>query len=451
MESIESRAQQRTVWREITALSIPNVVSNITVPLMGMADVAIAGHVGGDITIGATAIGTTIFNMIYKNCSFLRMGGSGVTAQAFGAGRFDECLLTGARSIGMALILSIMLLVFGAPIRDIAVGFMGGSAEIMYEAGVYVAARWWAIPASVSLFAVTGWFIGMQDSKTPMIMAILGNLVNIGTSAWLAIGLDMGIAGIAWGTVVAQWSTLALAAIIYMARYKKLMPKLEWKRVVEREPLKRLMTVNRDIFLRTFCLLIVFTSFTAFSARYGDVALAANSLMMQIFTFFSYLIDGLAFAGESITGRFVGAKDSERLKKSIDCLTIAGLATAIVFTIAFAIWWHGIFSLFGTSDAALEYAGEHIGWGIAVPLVCFYAFVADGIMVGATRSKAMRDTMAAATVMFFVVYFGLRNYMEVNALWLAFLTYMAARGGLLAFIVAEIRNGGKKGEKEKSI
>ncbi len=390
MESIESKAQRRTVWREITALSIPNVVSNITVPLMGMADVAIAGHVGGDITIGATAIGTTIFNMIYKNCSFLRMGGSGVTAQAFGAGRFDECLLTGARSIGMALILSIMLLVFGAPIRDIAVGFMGGSAEIMYEAGVYVAARWWAIPASVSLFAVTGWFIGMQDSKTPMIMAILGNLVNIGTSAWLAIGLDMGIAGIAWGTVVAQWSTLALAAIIYMARYKKLMPKLEWKRVVEKEPLKRLMTVNR-------------------------------------------------------------AKDSERLKKSIDCLTIAGLVTAIVFTIAFAIGWHGIFSLFGTSEAALEYAGEHIGWGIAVPLVCFYAFVADGIMVGATRSKAMRDTMAAATVMFFVVYFGLRNYMEVNALWLAFLTYMAARGGLLAFIVAEIRNGGKKGEKEKSI
>ena len=413
---------------------------------MGMADVAIAGHVGGDITIGATAIGTTIFNMIYKNCSFLRMGGSGVTAQAFGAGRFDECLLTGVRSIGMGLILSMLLLLFGAPIRDIAIRFMGGSAEIMYEAGVYVAARWWAIPASVSLFAVTGWFIGMQDSKTPMVMAILGNIINIGTSAWLAIGLDMGIAGIAWGTVVAQWSTLALAAIIYLVRYKRLMPRLDWHRVIEREPVMRLMTVNRDIFLRTFCLIIVFTSFTAYSARYGDIALAANSLMMQIFTFFSYLIDGLAFAGESITGRLVGAKDSERLKRSIDSLTIAGFVTAIIFTIAFAIGWHGIFSLFGTSEAALQYAGEHIGWGIAVPIVCFYAFVADGIMVGATRSKAMRDTMAAATVMFFIVYLGLRNFMDVNALWLAFLTYMAARGGLLAFIVAKVRDNKAEGE-----
>lgn len=446
MKSIESKAQQRAVWREITALSIPNVVSNITVPLMGMADVAIAGHVGGDITIGATAIGTTIFNMIYKNCSFLRMGGSGVTAQAFGAGRFDECLLTGVRSIGMGLILSMLLLLLGAPIRDIAIRFMGGSAEIMYEAGVYVAARWWAIPASVSLFAVTGWFIGMQDSKTPMVMAILGNIINIGTSAWLAIGLDMGIAGIAWGTVVAQWSTLALAAIIYLVRYKRLMPRLDWHRVIEREPVMRLMTVNRDIFLRTFCLIIVFTSFTAYSARYGDIALAANSLMMQIFTFFSYLIDGLAFAGESITGRLVGAKDSERLKRSIDSLTIAGFVTAIIFTIAFAIGWHGIFSLFGTSEAALQYAGEHIGWGIAVPIVCFYAFVADGIMVGATRSKAMRDTMAAATVMFFIVYLGLRNFMDVNALWLAFLTYMAARGGLLAFIVAKVRDNKAEGE-----
>lgn len=413
---------------------------------MGMADVAIAGHVGGDITIGATAIGTTIFNMIYKNCSFLRMGGSGVTAQAFGAGRLDECLLTGVRSIGMGLILSMLLLLFGVPIRDIAISFMGGSAEIMYETGVYVAARWWAIPASVNLFAVTGWFIGMQDSKTPMVMAILGNIINIGTSAWLAIGLEMGIAGIAWGTVVAQWSTLALAAIIYLVRYKRLMPRLDWHRVIEKEPVMRLMTVNRDIFLRTFCLIIVFTSFTAYSARYGDIALAANSLMMQIFTFFSYLIDGLAFAGESITGRLVGAKDAERLKRSIDSLTIAGFATAIVFTIAFAIGWHGIFSLFGTSEAALQYAGEHIGWGIAVPIVCFYAFVADGIMVGATRSKAMRDTMAAATVMFFIVYLGLRNFMGVNALWLAFLTYMAARGGLLAFIVAKIRDNKAEGE-----
>ena len=311
----------------------------------------------------------------------------------------------------------------------------------MREAAIYVVARWWAIPASVSLFAVTGWFIGMQDSRTPMAVAIIGNIINVAMSAYLAIGQEMGIAGIAWGTVTAQWSSLAISFIIYKVRYSKVMPSVALARILDREAIVRLLKVNSDIFLRTLCLVFVFTAFTAFSANYGETALAANSLMMQIFTLFSYLIDGLAFAGESIAGRLIGAENKTHLRKSIDCLFIGGLATALLFTVAFALLWHDIFSLFGASDIALDYAGEHIGWGIAVPIVCFYAFVADGVMVGATKSAAMRNSMAAASVLFFVTYYSLDGVLGVNALWLAFLSYMAARGLLLMQDVAQVRNG----------
>lgn len=429
------------VFREIARLSIPNVIANITVPIMGMADIAIAGHVGGDLTIGAVAIGTTVFNMIYRNCSFLRMGCGGVTAQAYGAGRKEECVLTGLRCLLIAMVLSALLWIFGNPIRQLSLDLMGGGGELMSEASIYVTTRWWAIPASVSLFAVNGWFAGMQDAKTPMLVAILGNVFNVSASAAFAIWGEMGIAGIALGTVTAQWVSLLLSFVIYKFKYSGIMPRVVMRNIIERAAFARLMKVNRDIFLRTLCLVIVFTAFTAYSSDYGETALAANALMMQMFTLFSYLIDGLAYAGESVTGRFIGAGDQDKLRRSVDCIMICGLTTAIIYTIGFGFFWREIFSMFGASDTAILYAGVHIGWGVAVPIVCFYAFVADGIMVGATRSKAMRDSMAISSALFFTIYLSLRGVWGVNALWLSFLTYMAMRGALLAREVGRVRNG----------
>lgn len=418
-------------WREIVRLSVPNVISNITVPLMGMADVAIAGHVGGDVAIGAVAIGTSIFNMIYCNCSFLRMGGSGLTAQAYGAGRLGDCLLTGARSVVMALAISVLLLVLGSPIRELAVRIMGCEGELAAQAMAYVVMRWWAILASVSLFAVSGWFIGMQDSRTPMIVAIVSNIVNVGCSYLFAVEAEMGVSGIALGTVVAQWSGLGLSALIYRIKYHGVMPMFERGRLFEREAFGRLARVNRDIFIRTLCLVTVFTAFTAISSRYGETALAANALIMQLFYLFSYLTDGLAYAGESITGRMVGAGDKSGLRTSVRCVYVGGAIVAAAYTVAFGFWWSDVLTMFGASAEAQAFAGEHIGWGIAVPVVCVWAFVADGVMVGATRSAAMRNTMAIAAVVFFGVYWALRGVMGIDALWLGFLCFMAVRGLLL--------------------
>lgn len=431
--------KDKGVWRDILKLSFPCVIANVTVPLLSMADVAIAGHCGGDATIGAVAIGTTIFNMIYRNCSFLRMGGSGITAQSYGAGRMDECALTGRRLLLIALTISAILLALGGPARRLAMSLVCGTEGPVAEATEYVDCRWYAIPASICLFATAGWFAGMQDTRTPMFVSVAGNVLNIVASAFLAIYCGMGVTGIAAGTVIAQWVSLAMSYAVYRRRYAAQMPDVAASRIMERGAFAHLMKVNGDIFLRTLCLVAVFTAFTAFSSRYGETALAANALMMQMFTLFSYLTDGLAFAGESLTGMLIGSGDKPRLRKSIDYLMIGSGVTAIVFTVAFAACWRLIFSVFGASEAVTAYAEAHIGWAVAVPGVCFFAFVADGVMVGATRSAAMRNSMAIASVLFFITYYATREALGVNGLWLSFLGYMAARGVLLVREVWRVR------------
>lgn len=420
-----------TLNKEIAALTLPNIVSNITVPLMGMADVAIAGYTGGDASIGGISIGTTVFNMIYWNCSFLRMGGSGLTAQHYGAGRMSECALTLGRLLCMALAISLLLLAVKAPLTALALRVMGAPSDVGSAASAYIGARYWAIPASVSLFALTGWFIGMQRPQVPMAIAIVGNIVNVGASLALGAWMGMGVEGVAWGTVAAQYASLALALALVGARFGGLFRGVAWRLVCDRRQMSRLASINRDIFLRTACLVCVFTSFTALSARHGATVLAANALMMQFFTLFSYLTDGLAYAAESLVGRLVGSGERSLLSAAIARLTAAGALAALAYTAAFALWWREILGLFSPSEAAMSEAGAHIGWALAMPLVCFYAFIADGVMVGATRGGAMRDTMAAATVLFFATYAALRGALGPDALWVAFLLYMLARGLLL--------------------
>ena len=429
---METEDKGRTNLRkEILRLTAPNVISNITVPLIGMADVAIAGHAGSDFAIGGVAIGTTVFNMIYWNCAFLRMGGSGITAQNYGAGNLEECALTGLRSLIIGLALSLTLLLLKPVVAPMALSVIGGSSESLAEASTYVNIRYWAIPASVSLFALTGWFVGMQDPRTPMIIALVSNAINVAASWLLALRAGMGVAGVAWGTVIAQYSGLAMSLTFASVKYGQMHCKLTISHIFLKHKFVRLLSVNRDIFLRTLCIVFVFTSFTSISARYGDSVLAANALMMQFFTLFSYMTDGLAYAAESLCGKLIGAGDRASLKNAVLELTAAGLAIAILYTIAFATSWRSIFNAFDPSANAIEVAASRIGWAIAVPLSSFFAFIADGVMIGATNGRAMRNTMAAASAIFFAVYAALRSFAADNALWAAFLCYMASRGMLM--------------------
>ena len=286
--------------RKILALAIPNIISNITVPLVGMVDMAIVGHLGVDSLIGAMAIGVAIFNFIYWNFAFLRMGTSGLVAQAYGARDFREVGSVFVRSVSVALAVALLLLIARYGVGHLAFRMMDGTPETMREAAEYFYVRLWAAPATLSLFAFQGWFIGMQNSRFPMYISIIVNLLNVAFGFWFVYGLHWGIAGVAWGTVVAQYGGLATASALWLVYYRRFIGYVDLRTSFNMRPMLRFFRVNRDIFLRTACIVVVYTFFTSASSGMGDVMLAVNALLMQLFTLFSYMMDGFAFAAESL-------------------------------------------------------------------------------------------------------------------------------------------------------
>ena len=418
--------------REILRLAVPNIISNITVPLLGMIDIAIAGRMGGgDSTIGALAVGTAIFNFIYWNFAFLRMGTSGLTAQAYGAGNKQEVANILGRSMSAALVVALLLLIFNRPIGTVALKIMQASPEVMAMAAEYFFARIWAAPAAIGIFALHGWFIGMQDSTTPMVVTILNNITNIVCSVWFVFGLDMGVAGIAWGTVVAQYFALALSLVIMAIKYGSYLREINLAECLRMEPLVRFLRINSDAFLRTLCICVVYTCFTAFSARFGDTILATNELLMQLFMLYSYLLDGFCYAAESLTGRFIGEGNKPRLQESIRRLLGWSAAVAGISIVVYLLWWRPLLGLFSDSSTILACAEDYVGWVVMVPLLSFVPFLIDGILIGATKTRIMRNTTFWSLMAFFVFFFGLEWAMGNKALWLAYTGFIVVRGVLM--------------------
>lgn len=420
--------------REIMRIALPNMVSNITVPLMGIVSTAIAGHWGADsaATIGALAIGVSIFNFIYWNCSFVRMGTSGLTAQAFGAGDLHECTYMLARALLVAAAMGLLMVALQWPVGELALWAMNGG-EMTRD---YFYARIWAVPAGIMLFGFNGWFTGMQNAVIPMCTAIAVNTVHILCSLWFAFGMDMGIVGIAYASVLAQWCGVALSAVLLAVRYGKTLTRIDWSQVLDIQPLKQFFLINRDIMLRTLCIVAVYTFFTGASARMDDPALlAVNTLLLQLFTLFSYLNDGFAYAAEALTGRFIGARDARSLRSCMRRCIFWGTMVSVAFVGIYLVGWRDLVTLFvdrTAPDAAtiVELAGRYIGWIIVIPIASAMPFIMDGIMVGATETRVMRDSMFLATAAYFAIYYAGYPLIGNNALWLAFMLYMFLRGVL---------------------
>ncbi len=414
---------------EIWRLTWPNIISNISVPLLGMADTAIAGHVAADTGIGAVAVGTTVFNFLYWNCGFLRMGTGGVTAQAFGRGDFREAFGPLGRGLFVAMMLGALLLLFREGLTEAALGFVGGDTGVLRMASEYVLTRFWAIPASLGLFVTTGWFIGMQDSRTPMLLGIGANVVNVVVSLVLTLRVGLGVEGIAWGTVVAQWLCLGLSLVVIRVRF--------WRREASeglrfwhaQSGWKDYLKLNGDIFFRTLCIVIVYTAFSVFSARMGATMLAANSLLMQLVTLFSYLSDGMAYAAESLTGRLVGERNYSTLRRCTRRLLMWGGLIAVVYSALYLVGHRPLLSLFGPTEAVLDCADQAVWWLVALPVVSFAAFVIDGIMFGATQTRTLLASTATGLVVAVAVVLLLP--LTQNTLWLAMLLFFAMRGAVL--------------------
>ena len=423
--------------REILRIALPNIISNITVPIMGIAGTMIAGHLGDSVaTIGALAIGVSIFNFIYWNCSFIRMGTSGITAQAFGAGDYRTTTLMLARAVVVSLVVGLLAIILQRPLGLGALAIMNGN-DLVAE---YFFARIWAVPAGVLLFGLNGWLTGMQNAIIPMIVAVMVNTIHVAFSIWFAFPLGMGIVGIAYASVVAQWTGVIITAAITWWHFRKSFVAIKWREVIDMAAMKEFFLINRDIIVRTLCIVATYTFFTAASARMGDDnILAVNTILLQLFTLFSYMNDGFAYAAEALTGRFIGAKDEPSLRDAVKKCVIWCLVVAIIYIGVYIGWWRDLLLLFISSDAQdaevlLDYAGRYIGWIIAIPLAAAMPFVMDGIMVGATQSRIMRDSMILSTIAYFALFYAFKPIIGNNALWLAFSSYMFLRGALQYFM-----------------
>ena len=436
-------------------LALPNIITNITVPLLGMVDMAIVGHLSAN-HIGAIAIGTSIFNLIYWNFGFLRMGTSGFTAQAYGAGRMDEAVKVFVRAFAVALAIALLLLVLQWPIALVSEKVFHGSPDVIALALQYFFIRIWAAPATLGLYAVKGWFIGMQNSRLPMWIAIILNIVNIVCSLVFVLVLHWDIQGVALGTVIAQYSGLAIGLFFVVKRYGHLFKEHftihnsqftihnSQPSIFNLKDMLRFFKVNGDIFLRTVCLAAVFTFITAASGRISDQVLAVDALLLQFFTLFSYIMDGFAYAGESLVGRYIGARDSHSLRLSIRLILLWGVILTVVFTALYALFGDWFLRIFSDETDIIASAQPYMFWTLIVPICGFAAFLFDGIFVGATASRAMRNTMFLATASFFAVYYGLKalfphhaddHQLWNNILWTAFMVYLTMRGVLQWFLL----------------
>ncbi len=420
--------------KQILKLALPFIISNITVPLVSSVDTALMGNFGTTANLGAIGLGSAIFNFLYWNFAFIRMSAVGMTAQEYGKENSHEIAALLGRSIFIALIGAILLLVLQVPICRLTFIITKGEAEVEAYAQAYFNIRIWAAPATIALMALTGWFIGLQDAKTPMLIAIVVNLTNIGTSYFLVSHYKMGAEGVALGTVIGQYSGLALALFILFSKYKKYLVLLKLAEVFQFKLYKRFFNVNIDIFIRTFAVITVLTWYNFVSAEKGETILGINVIFLQLVYAFSFFIDGFANAAEALSGRYFGAAQKENLRKVVKHIFGWGIGIALIFTVAYFFAWKPIMRIYTKDVLLIEQAADYVGWIIAIPLISILTFIWDGIFLGATATAEQRNATVVAACCFFATYYGLKTFMGNHALLMAQLVFFGMRGILQSFL-----------------
>lgn len=424
--------------KSILQIALPSIISNITVPLLGLVDVTIVGHLGAAHYIGAIAVGGMLFNIIYWIFGFLRMGTGGMTSQAYGAQDRNEMMRLLMRSGTVGLFIALSLIILQYPIESIAFALIDTTPEIERLAATYFRICIWGAPAVLGLYSFSGWFIGMQNSRFPMFVAITQNIVNILVSLLLVYGLEMKIEGVAIGTLTAQYAGLFMAFGLWLYRYGNLRKETDWHGFFNRDAMVRFFFINRDIFFRTICLVAVTVFFTSAGASQGEVILAVNTLLMQLFTLFSYIMDGFAYAGEALTGKYIGARNQQELSQMIKQLFGWGASLSLFFTIAYGIGGESFLALLTDEASVIQAADAYFYWVLAIPFAGFAAFLFDGVFIGATATRMMLQAMFIASVSFFLIYYGCKSFMGNHALWLAFITYLLLRGILQGILGRKI-------------
>ena len=435
--------------KQILRLAIPSILANITIPLVGLVDTAIVGHISDAHAIGGIAIGTMLFDLLYWNFGFLRVGTSGMTAQAFGRGDREQCARLLAQSVGIALIGAALIWLLQWLFVTAALAIVPCSAEVASFARDYFFVRVWAAPATLSLMAIKGWFIGMQDTVSPMITDIVVNVVNMAVSYALAVYTPLGALGVAYGTVVAQFTGLLLSIVILMWKYRHVWLGVSFLRLLrDMRGMRQLISLNANLFVRSLCFMIVYVGFTSLSSLYGDTDLAVCSILMKLFMLFSYFVDGFAYAGEALVGKYIGAAKSQPLPNSpqgvqypiggtpsnshnisslVRLLFLWSLGVGVVFTVIFALWSMPMYRMMTSDMVVLGRLTDFTAWLIAMPIVSTLAFMWDGVYTGATAGKQIRNGMILAAIGFVLGYVATAHWWGVHALFVGYFLHLAAR------------------------
>ena len=418
--------------RQILQIALPSIVSNITVPLLGMIDVAIVGHMGSPVYIGAVAVGSMIFNLVYWLFGFLRMGSSGLTSQALGRRDLTEVTRILVRSMAISLGIALLLIVLQIPMKWLMFWLIGPTTDVVTYATTYYYMVIWGAPAMLGLYSLSGWFIGMQNTRIPMFISIMQNVVNILASLTLVYGFGMKIEGVALGTVIAQCAGFIVALGLLFRYYGRLRSYLVLKGTFVREAMGRFFNVNRDIFLRTVCLVAVNLYFTSAGARSGAVILSVNTVLMQLYLFFSYFMDGFAYAGEALCGRTYGAKNWAAFRETLHRLWMWALLVTTVYTILYIGGGSWIVNILTDEPEVLAATRDYLWWIWLIPAAGAAAFIWDGVFIGITATRGMLVSSFLSTLIFFAVYnlslFILHHSLSNHALWLAMVLYLVMRG-----------------------
>ena len=422
--------------KQILRLAIPSILANITIPLVGLVDTAIVGHISDAHAIGGIAIGTMLFDLLYWNFGFLRVGTSGMTAQAFGRGDKEQCARLLTQSVSIALIGAAAIWLLQWLFVTAALAIVPCSEQVALFARQYFFIRVWAAPATLSLMALKGWFIGMQDTVSPMITDMVVNVVNMLVSYVLAVYTPMGALGVALGTVVAQLTGLCLAIVLLLSKYRHVWHGLSlWQLAKDMRGMRSLITLNANLFVRSLCFMVVYVGFTSLSSMYGDTDLAVCSILMKLFMLVSYFVDGFAYAGEALVGKYIGEAKSHAsspyrlspLASIVRFLFLWSLGVGAVFTVLFALSYMPMYRMMTSDSEVLARLTDFVGWLIAMPIVSTLAFMWDGVFTGATAGKYIRNAMIWAAVGFVMGYVASYHFLGTHALFVGYFLHLAAR------------------------
>ena len=417
----------KNINRQIVNLAVPNIISNFSIPLLGAVDTALMGRLASEHYLGAVGIGGIIFSFIYWGFGFLRMATTGLTAQAFGEKNLQECGRLLLRAVYIGITASLLLLIFQRQLADVSFSLIDTSPAVEQLARAYFYIRIYAAPATLCLHAFHGVFLGLQNARYPLLLTIVVNLVNIILNLVFVQMLGMKVEGVALATVIAQYVGLFIAVLLFSRSYRGILRAWRFREVLALSKLKRFLGISGDIFIRTLCLVFSHAYFTAKSAALSDTLLAINTILLQYINLMSYAIDGFAFAAESLIGKYKGAQDMPNLKRTTRQIFLWAFLFSGGIMLVFVVLGERMLYLFTNQMSLIEGAKPYLVWIIVAPVVNVAAYIWDGIFLGATASKALRDSAIVSTLLFLSAVYLLMPYGN-HGLWTALTILLVARG-----------------------